>query len=163
MTFINRPTALICAALLATTLVAGCSKESDDVEQTQTAPATAETPAAPVDLGDGLSYRILRPGTGASPTLSDVIRVHYRGTLADGTVFDSSYKRGQPADFPLGRLIPGWQKAIPLMKEGAKWELHIPAALAYGEKGAGDVIPPGAPLTFEIELIKVLPPAQGQE
>ena len=157
----SRPTALICAALLAATLLAGCSKESDDVEQTRT--AAPETPAPLVDLGDGLSYRVLRAGTGASPTLSDVIRVDYRGTLADGTVFDSSYQRGEPADFPLVRLIPGWQKAIPLMKEGAKWELHIPAALAYGEKGAGDLIPPNAPLTFEIELIKVLPPAQGQE
>ncbi len=103
----------------------------------------------------GLQYRELRPGTGKQPGVTDVVRVHYRGRLVDGTVFDSSYKRGQPAEFRLDGVIPGWTEGVQLMREGAKYEFVIPANLAYGSKGAGDVIPPGATLIFEVELLEV--------
>jgi FKBP-type peptidyl-prolyl cis-trans isomerase FklB len=104
----------------------------------------------------GLQYRVLREGTGKQPSATDTVRVHYRGRLVDGTVFDSSYKRGQPAEFPLNAVIPGWTEGVQLMREGAKYEFVIPAPLAYGAKGAGDVIPPGATLIFEVELLEVL-------
>jgi FKBP-type peptidyl-prolyl cis-trans isomerase len=104
----------------------------------------------------GLQYRVLREGTGKQPGATDTVRVHYRGRLVDGTVFDSSYKRGQPAEFRLDGVIPGWMEGVQLMREGAKYEFVIPARLAYGSKGAGDVIPPGATLIFEVELLEVL-------
>lgn len=104
----------------------------------------------------GLQYRVLREGTGRQPASTDVVRVHYRGRLVDGTVFDSSYKRGQPAEFRLDGVIPGWTEGVQLMREGAKYEFVIPAQLAYGTKGAGDVIPPGATLIFEVELLEVI-------
>ena len=103
----------------------------------------------------GLQYRELQEGTGATPEATDQVTVHYQGTLADGTVFDSSYQRGQPTQFPVNGLIRGWTEALLLMKEGDKWELVVPPDLAYGSKGAGNIIPPNATLTFEVELIKV--------
>ena len=108
-----------------------------------------------VTLPDGLQYKILKKGTGPSPTKDDTVTVNYRGTLVNGTEFDSSYKRGQPATFPVAGVIPGWTEALPLMKEGAKWRLFIPASLAYGERGAGNVIGPNAVLVFDVELLKV--------
>lgn len=106
-------------------------------------------------LPSGLQYRVITGGTGASPKAESMVDVHYKGTLIDGTEFDSSYKRGEPANFPVGGVIPGWTEALQLMKEGAKWELAIPPALAYGERGAPPVIPPNAALIFEVELIKI--------
>lgn len=106
-------------------------------------------------LPSGLQYRVITEGTGASPTAESMVDVHYKGTLVDGTEFDSSYKRGAPASFPVGGVIPGWTEALQLMKEGAKWELAIPPALAYGERGAPPVIPPNAALVFEVELLKI--------
>jgi FKBP-type peptidyl-prolyl cis-trans isomerase FklB len=103
----------------------------------------------------GLQYKILEEGEGASPGAADVATVHYRGTLIDGTQFDSSYDRGQPATFPVGGVIPGWTEALQLMKPGAKWQLFIPSALAYGERGAGQDIGPNATLLFDVELISV--------
>jgi FKBP-type peptidyl-prolyl cis-trans isomerase FklB len=103
----------------------------------------------------GLKYEILESGSGATPGPTDRVTVHYRGTLDDGTEFDSSYKRGQPAVFPVNRVIRGWTEALQLMKEGDKWRLTIPPDLAYGERGAGNAIPPNATLTFEVELIRV--------
>lgn len=103
----------------------------------------------------GLQYKILEPGEGDSPGLADVATVHYRGTLIDGTQFDSSYDRGQPATFPVGGVIAGWTEALQLMKPGAKWQLVIPAELAYGERGAGKDIGPNATLLFDVELISV--------
>ena len=103
----------------------------------------------------GLQYKIIEPGQGDSPGPADVATVHYRGTLIDGTQFDSSYDRGQPASFPVGGVIPGWSEALQLMKPGAKWQLVIPAELAYGERGAGQDIGPNSTLLFDVELISV--------
>jgi len=103
----------------------------------------------------GLQYKIIEPGQGDSPGPADVATVHYRGTLIDGTQFDSSYDRGQPASFPVGGVIPGWTEALQLMKPGAKWQLSIPAELAYGERGAGQDIGPNSTLLFDVELISV--------
>ena len=108
-----------------------------------------------VTLPDGLQYEIVKKGTGPSPSKEDTVTVNYRGSLVDGTEFDSSYKRGQPATFPVAGVIPGWTEALPLMKEGAKWRLFIPSSLAYGERGAGNVIGPNAVLVFDVELLKV--------
>jgi len=105
----------------------------------------------------GLVYRSLVDGNGASPTAADAVRVHYRGTLMDGTEFDSSYKRGQPATFPLNRVIPCWTQGVQRMKVGGKAELVCPPELAYGERGAGGTIPPNATLRFEIELLDINP------
>jgi len=106
-------------------------------------------------LPSGLQYKVIAPGTGKSPTASDTVTTNYKGTLIDGTEFDSSYKRGQPATFPVSGVIPGWTEALQLMKEGAKWQLFIPPNLAYGERGAGGEIGPNAALVFEVELISV--------
>ena len=105
----------------------------------------------------GLQYRILRSGEGATPTAEDRVVVHYRGRLLDGTEFDSSYGRGEPAEFMLGAVIPGWQAALQLMAVGSHWEVWIPADLAYGEQGAGGRIGPNQALHFEIELLEIKP------
>ena len=104
----------------------------------------------------GLQYEVLQEGTGKSPKATDTVRCHYEGRLLDGTVFDSSYKRGEPADFGLNQVIPGWTEGVQLMKEGAKFRFTIPYLLAYGEQGAGASIPPFSTLVFDVELIKVL-------
>lgn len=104
----------------------------------------------------GLQYEVLQQGTGKSPKATDTVRCHYEGRLLDGTVFDSSYRRGQPADFGLNQVIPGWTEGVQLMKEGAKFRFTIPYLLAYGEQGAGSSIPPFSTLIFDVELIKVL-------
>jgi FKBP-type peptidyl-prolyl cis-trans isomerase FklB len=106
-------------------------------------------------LPSGLQYKEITPGTGKSPKAADSVTTHYKGTLIDGTEFDSSYKRGQPATFPVSGVIPGWTEALQLMKEGAKWQLFVPPDLAYGERGAGQVIGPNATLIFEVELLTV--------
>ncbi len=108
-----------------------------------------------VVLESGLQYKVVTPGDGASPTADSVVTVHYRGTLVDGTEFDSSYSREEPATFPVGGVIPGWSEALPLMKVGAKWQLVVPADLAYGERGAGQAIGPNAALLFDVELISI--------
>jgi len=103
----------------------------------------------------GLQYEIITSGTGATPKATDEVTTNYRGTLINGKQFDSSYDRGEPAKFPVNRVIPGWTEALQMMKEGDKWRLYIPYNLAYGERGAGQDIPPFATLIFDIELIKV--------
>ena len=108
-----------------------------------------------ITLASGLQYEVISDGTGATPTASSTVRTHYEGTLISGEVFDSSYKRGQPAEFPVGGVIAGWTEALQLMQEGAKWRLYIPSNLAYGERAAGS-IPPHSTLIFDIELIEVL-------
>ena len=106
-------------------------------------------------LPSGLQYKEITPGKGKSPKTTDTVTTHYKGTLIDGTEFDSSYKRGEPISFPVSGVIAGWTEALQLMKEGAKWQLFIPSNLAYGEKGAGRDIGPNATLIFEVELISV--------
>jgi FKBP-type peptidyl-prolyl cis-trans isomerase FklB len=106
-------------------------------------------------LPSGLQYKVIKAGTGKKPKLSDTVTVNYRGALIDGTEFDSSYRRGQPATFQVSGVNPGWTEALQLMEEGAKWQLFIPSSLAYGEQGRGSVIGPNATLIFEIELISI--------
>lgn len=103
----------------------------------------------------GLQYKVLTEGSGDQPSPTDTVVVHYRGTLADGTEFDSSYSRGNPATFSLDGIIPGWREALQLMQPGAKWQVFIPPALGYGERGAGGSIGPNQALVFDIELIEV--------
>jgi FKBP-type peptidyl-prolyl cis-trans isomerase FklB len=106
-------------------------------------------------LPSGLQYKVIKAGTGKKPKLNNTVTINYRGTLVDGTEFDSSYRHGQPATFPVSGVIPGWTEALQLMEEGAKWQLFIPPNLAYGERGAGGLIGPNATLIFEVELISV--------
>lgn len=106
-------------------------------------------------LASGLQYKVVKQGTGKSPTANDKVRTHYRGTLINGTEFDSSYKRNAPAEFPVNGVIKGWTEALQLMKEGDKWQLYIPANLAYGEQ-ARPAIPPNSTLIFEVELLEVV-------
>jgi FKBP-type peptidyl-prolyl cis-trans isomerase FklB len=108
-----------------------------------------------VRLPSGLQYKILTPGTGPKPSATDSVVCNYRGTLIDGTEFDSSYKRGQPATFGVGRVIKGWTEALQLMPVGSKWQLFVPAQLAYGDRGAGADIGPNATLIFEVELLSI--------
>lgn len=103
----------------------------------------------------GLQYVVMKEGTGPKPTLNDKVTTHYHGTLIDGTVFDSSVDRGQPASFPVSGVIPGWTEALQLMGVGSKWKLFVPANLAYGERGAGGKIGPNSTLIFEVELISI--------
>ncbi len=109
-----------------------------------------------VTLPSGLQYQVLTPGTGRKPKATDKVKCHYEGTLIDGTVFDSSYRRGEPAVFPLNGVIKGWTEGVQLMSEGAKFRFFIPFDLAYGANGAGASIPPYAALIFDVELIEVL-------
>jgi len=116
--------------------------------------ASAKEPGA-VTTPTGLVYRSLKDGTGASPTAADTVKVNYRGTFPDGREFDSSYKRNEPAQFPLGGVIPCWTEGVQRMKVGGKAKLTCPAAIAYGSRGAGGSIPPNATLHFEVELLEI--------
>lgn len=111
-----------------------------------------------ITLASGLQYKIIKTGSGKTPKAIDSVTVNYRGTLIDGTEFDSSIKRGQPATFQVNGVIPGWTEALQLMREGSKWQLFIPSNLAYGERGAGGTIGPNAVLIFEVELISINKP-----
>jgi FKBP-type peptidyl-prolyl cis-trans isomerase FklB len=115
-----------------------------------------------VTTADGLQYKVIKPGTGPKPTAADTVTVQYKGTLIDGKEFDSSYKRGQPATFPVGQIIKGWTEALQLMPVGSKWELYIPPDLGYGDRGAGPDIGPNSTLVFEVELISIAPKTEGQ-
>ena len=110
----------------------------------------------PEKTPSGLIYESLKDGTGEKATPEATVQVNYRGTLVDGTEFDSSYKRGQPASFPLNRVIPCWTEGVAKMREGGKAKLTCPPAIAYGSRGAGSAVPPNATLTFEVELLKVM-------
>ena len=103
----------------------------------------------------GLQYEVITEGSGKSPSATDTVQVHYEGTLINGNVFDSSYRRGTPASFPVNGVIPGWTEALQMMKEGGKWKIYLPYDIAYGERGAGQDIPPYATLVFTVELIAV--------
>lgn len=107
-------------------------------------------------LPSGMQYEVIKEGNGKKPSATDRVQCHYEGTLIDGTIFDSSIKRGEPAVFGVNQVIKGWVEALQLMQEGAKWRLYIPYDMAYGEHGAGEMIPPYSALIFDVELIKVL-------
>ena len=111
--------------------------------------------ATPVTTDSGLVYEAITEGQGDAPKASDIVKVHYKGMFADGKVFDSSYQRGEPTEFPLGRVIPCWTEGLQKMKVGGKARLTCPPQIAYGARGAGGVIPPNATLTFEVELLAV--------
>ena len=117
--------------------------------------AANKTKEGVVTLPSGLQYKILKQGTGPKPTASDSVVCNYRGTLINGTEFDSSYKRGQPATFPVGQVIKGWTEALQLMPVGSKWQLFIPSEMAYGPRGPGADIGPNATLIFEVELLSI--------
>ena len=139
--------------LLLSLVLISCS--SNKPEQAAS-PATAQVSSgANVTTASGLVYKELRPGSGESPKATDVVTVNYRGTLTDGTEFDSSYKRGEPAKFPLNRVIPCWTEGVGMMKVGGKAQLTCPPSIAYGERGAPPVIPANATLIFEVELLGV--------
>jgi FKBP-type peptidyl-prolyl cis-trans isomerase len=106
-----------------------------------------------ITLASGLQYKVIKTGTGPKPAATNTVKCHYRGTLIDGTEFDSSYKRGEPTEFPLNQVIKGWTEGIQLMNTGSKFEFYIPSELAYGERGAGGTIGPNATLIFEVELV----------
>ena len=108
-----------------------------------------------VSLPSGLQYKVITPGDGPSPLTTDKVKVHYKGSLADGTIFDSSYDRGQPTSFTVSGVIKGWTEALLLMQVGSKWELTIPSKLGYGARGSGDRIPPNSTLLFEVELLAI--------
>ena len=160
-------------AILSVTLIS-CSSSSESgtpaekasaVSPATPAPSAAVSDSAYLDkaaaapgatrTASGLVYRELKAGTGASPKPSDIVKVHYRGTLVDGTEFDSSYKRNEPAQFPLDRVIPCWTEGVQKMKVGGKSQLVCPAAIAYGDRGSPPVIPGGATLVFEVELLGI--------
>lgn len=111
-------------------------------------------------LSDGIQYKVITEGNGPKPSATDKVKVHYRGTLVDGTEFDSSIKRGEPAEFGLNQVIPGWSKAIQAMPVGSKWEIYLPAEQAYGPRGAGAAIGPNETLIFEVELLDIVKPEE---
>lgn len=133
------------------------AEKSAAAGKAQLAKAAGEKGA--VKAQSGLVYLSLREGKGAQPTAADTVSVHYRGTLIDGTEFDSSYKRKEPTEFPLSGVIPCWTEGVQMMKAGGKARLTCPPETAYGERGAGGVIPPNATLTFEVELLEIKPQA----
>ncbi len=120
--------------------------------------AANKTKSGVIALPSGLQYKVVKEGTGPKPTPADVVKCNYRGTTIDGKEFDSSYRRGEPAKFPVKGVIKGWTEALQLMPVGSKWELYVPADLAYGERGAGGVIGPNQTLIFEVELLSIEPP-----
>jgi FKBP-type peptidyl-prolyl cis-trans isomerase FklB len=167
----------ICLPYAVLFLIAGCKttplNESvpppKEEPQPTASPATSVSTTAPtsaptvdssgkVTTASGLQYRVLAsgPAEGRSPTYFDSVMVHYRGTLTDGTVFDSSIERGVPATFGVGQVIAGWTEALKLMKPGDQWELYIPARLAYGNRAVGDKIPPNSDLIFKVALIQIV-------
>jgi FKBP-type peptidyl-prolyl cis-trans isomerase FkpA len=170
-----RPLLAVSVALISCALIS-CSSSTPAPEATAPAATPSAppsqsatvTPASPQDFLDkaaaepgakrtasGLVYKEMKAGTGASPKETDLVKVHYRGTLVDGTEFDSSYKRNEPATFPLNRVIPCWTEGVQMMKVGGKSQLVCPAVIAYGDRGSPPVIPPGATLVFEVELLGI--------
>lgn len=146
MTFLTRTRTLLAASALVLSHAVWA--------QDATLAAAAKEPGA-TQTTSGLVYRALKDGTGASPKATDLVKVHYKGTFPDGREFDSSYKRNEPTEFPLNQVIPCWTEGVQRMKVGGKAKLTCPAAIAYGARGAGNVIPPNATLLFEVELLGI--------
>ncbi|VFQ44675.1 FKBP-type peptidyl-prolyl cis-trans isomerase [Desulfoluna butyratoxydans] len=132
----------------------------DNLEKANAFLAENKTKKGITTTESGLQYEVIAKGTGDTPKASDKVKVHYKGMLLDGTVFDSSYKRNEPAVFQVDRLIAGWTEALQLMKTGAKWKLYLPPALAYGPNGNGPKIGPNEALIFEMELLEIVPSAE---
>jgi len=126
------------------------AKEDTFLAENATQPGVSVT-------GSGLQYEVISEGSGSKPTLNDVVRVHYEGALTNGTVFDSSYERDEPEEIPLSMVIPGWAEGIMLMNVGSKYRIYIPSSMAYGERGAGQIIPPYSTLVFTVELLDIMP------
>jgi FKBP-type peptidyl-prolyl cis-trans isomerase len=116
-----------------------------------------------IQTGSGLQYTVLQEGTGPKPGETDTVRVHYEGALTNGTIFDSSYDRGEPEEFPLDMVIPGWAEGIMLMNTGSIYRIFLPSSLAYGEHGAGQIIPPYSTLVFTVELLDIVTPGEDDE
>ena len=142
-------------AVLASALAIQPAAAQKDTTQKGAAQKNAATPAATETLSSGVGIRHHTVGSGPSPQASDTVKVHYRGTLADGKEFDSSYKRGQPASFPLNRVVPCWTQALQKLKVGGKATLTCPPSTAYGARGIPNVIPPDSTLTFDVELLSI--------
>lgn len=151
---------------LALGLFAGCSSKTDQPDAASIVQPTGKSAgedflvanakkAGVITTATGLEYKVLKTGTGQMPKPDDKVKVHYHGTLIDGTVFDSSVQRGEPIVFSVGAVIPGWVEALQLMKVGDKWQLFIPAKLAYGEQSPSPAIPPNSVLIFEVELLGI--------
>ena len=146
----------ICAAFAALLLTTGCDAQSTNpIERAEKFLMENKAKEDVKTLPSGLQYKVIKDGDGKTPKATDTVVTHYRGTLLDGSEFDSSYKRKEPAEFPVGGVIKGWTEALQLMKEGSKWILYVPPKLAYGERGFPPVIGPNETLIFEIELLKV--------
>ena len=148
---------VLCATAVAALILAtGCvSRSAKTNAQAEKFLMENKNKEGVITLPSGLQYQVVAAGTGRTPAATDTVSTHYRGTLLDGREFDSSYRRNEPAEFPVNRVIKGWTEALQLMQEGAKWILYIPPHLAYGERGAGGLIGPNETLIFEIELLKV--------
>lgn len=147
--------------LLSVALVAGCSQKPSDTSTSSTADPGAAFLAdngkkpGVVTTASGLQYLVVKSGSGPSPKATDTVKVNYEGKLIDGTIFDSSYQRGEPASFPVNQVIPGWTEALQLMKVGDQWQLFIPANLAYGAQSPSPTIPPNSMLIFKVELLGI--------
>ena len=156
---------LILIPALALGLVAGCGVKDEKAVAENTSITTAESGDSFLaenarkegvkTTASGLQYQVIKSGTGATPKLTDGVKVHYHGTLINGTVFDSSVERGEPISFPVSGVIAGWTEALQLMKVGDKWKLFIPAKLAYGDRSPSPKIPANSPLIFEVELLDI--------
>jgi FKBP-type peptidyl-prolyl cis-trans isomerase FklB len=131
-------------------------KYKDYIEQNEAYLAKNKTKAGVTTTASGLQYEVIKMGTGPKPTAQNTVKVHYAGTLIDGTEFDSSIKRNEPATFPVTGVIPGWTEALQLMPVGSKFKLYLPASIAYGASGAGEVIKPYSTLIFEVELLEII-------
>jgi FKBP-type peptidyl-prolyl cis-trans isomerase FkpA len=149
--------ATIAVALTSTLTACAEGTKPEGAADKAAAPAAAESKETGkvTTTASGLKYEVLKDATGPKPSATDNVTVHYKGTLTDGTVFDSSYDRGQPATFPLNRVIKGWTEGVQLMSPGSKYKFTIPPELGYGAAGAGGKIPPTTTLVFEVELIKI--------
>jgi FKBP-type peptidyl-prolyl cis-trans isomerase FkpA len=153
-TFLNITQGVFVRSILCASVLSLCVLPAAWAQADAAAAAAAKEAGASV-TASGLVYRSLKDGSGASPAATDTVKVHYRGSFPDGREFDSSYSRNEPTEFPLNRVIPCWTEGVQKMKVGGKAKLTCPAAIAYGSRGAGSVIPPNATLQFEIELLSV--------
>ena len=155
MKLISISVSIACATLIAAALSVTSAAHAQTAATGNPVTAASAKEEGAVVTATGLVYRSLKDGTGASPTASDKVKVHYRGTLPDGKEFDSSYKRNEAIEFPLNGVIKCWTEGVQRMKVGGKAKLTCPASIAYGERGAGGVIPPNATLLFEVELLAI--------